>query len=451
MYIYGYLNKIRSSRKLETEIKRNIELMWLTQGLTPSYKTIANFRKDNPKSLQQIFKEFSILLKDLKLITGDLSTVDGAFLRANASKNALIMRRTSKNELSKINKDIKSYMELLDKNDIKISADYIKTLKDKKVEIEKDLELLDTLGKEQYNRTDKDANVMCKPAHNLMAYNSQIAVDDTFKFIVATDISTYGHDHDQLYNMSIKSQEIVKNKNMIITADKGYYSSQEIKRCVDAGIETVVPLLNTGTTKKIKNAKFSKNQFTYNHKDDCYICPNNQIISNSGTKYKRHNRRLDVYRLSSLLCKACPLKSSCITDKTNYKQMYRWEFESIIDVYTAKMKTKKARDIVKKRGSIVEHPFGTIKRTLGWDHFLVRTKVKVLGENSLIMFTYNFRRLLNLIGIVLFKKLCIAIKNKDLTQIRQDIEEYILLFGVYISYFRKSIFYFQISYKKLRV
>ena len=170
IYIYGYLNKIRSSRKLETEIKRNIELMWLTQGLTPSYKTIANFRKDNPKSLQQIFKEFSILLKDLKLITGDLSTVDGAFLRANASKNALIMRRTSKNELSKINKDIKSYMELLDKNDIKISADYIKTLKDKKVEIEKDLELLDTLGKEQYNRTDKDANVMCKPAHNLMAY-----------------------------------------------------------------------------------------------------------------------------------------------------------------------------------------------------------------------------------------------------------------------------------------
>ena len=162
-----------------------------------------------------------------------------------------------------------------------------------------------------------------------------------------------------------------------------------------------------------------------------------------------HNRRLDVYRLSSLLCKVCPLKSSCITDKTNYKQMYRWEFESIIDVYTAKIKTKKARDIVKKRGSIVEHPFGTIKRTLGWDHFLVRTKVKVLGENSLIMFTYNFRRLLNLIGITLFKKLCLAIKNKDLTQIRQDIEEHILLFGVYISYFRKSIFYFKNSYKKL--
>jgi hypothetical protein len=159
---------------------------------------------------------------------------------------------------------------------------------------------------------------------------------------------------------------------------------------------------------------------------DCYICPNNQILNNSGSKYQRDNRVLDVYRLSSKLCKACPLKSSCLSDKTNYKQMYRWEHESIIDTYTTKMNTKEAKDIVKKRGSIVEHPFGTIKRTLGWDHFLVRSKKKVLGENALIMFTYNFRRLLNLIGIPLFKKLCLAIKNKDLTQITKDIEEYIL-------------------------
>jgi len=147
----------------------------------------------------------------------------------------------------------------------------------------------------------------------------------------------------------------------------------------------VVPLRNTATKKKVKNAKFSKNQFIYKKDDDCYICPNNQILAN------------------------------CLSDKTNYKQMYRWEHETIIDDYTIKMNTKKAKDIVKKRGSIVEHPFGTIKRTLGWDHFLVRSKEKVLGENALIMFTYNFRRLLNLIGITLFQKLCLAIKNKDLT------------------------------------
>ena len=340
IYIYGYLNKIRSSRKLETEIKRNIELMWLTQGLIPSYKTIANFRKDNTKALQTIFKEFSILLKDINLITGELVGIDGAFLRANASKNRLIMKKTVQNDIYKINKDIKSYMELLDTTDkqnikdIDISNKDLQHLKDKKIELQKDIDLLDSLGKNQHNKTDKDANVMSKPAHNLMAYNSQIAVDDTFKFIVATDISTNGHDLDQLHNMATKSKEIVPNPDMIVTADKGYYSSVEIKKCVDDGIETIVPLRNTATKKKIKDGRFSKNQFTYNHEDDCYICPNNQRLNNSNTQYKRGNRMLDVYRLSSTLCKVCPLKLSCLSDKTFYKQMYRWEYETIIDDYT---------------------------------------------------------------------------------------------------------------------
>jgi transposase len=215
IYIYGYLNKIRSSRKLETEINRNIEMMWLTQGLTPSYKTIANFRKDNPKALQAIFKEFSILIRDLKLITGDLVAVDGAYLRANASKNTLIMKKTVKKDLAKIEEDIKNYMTILDtldkedKNhtDLKISKEDVEKLTEKKERLDKDLALLETLGKEQYNKTDHDATAMSKPAHNLMAYNSQIAVDYKYKFIVATDISTNGHDLDQLHNMAIKSKE----------------------------------------------------------------------------------------------------------------------------------------------------------------------------------------------------------------------------------------------------
>ncbi len=344
IYIYGYLNKIRSSRKLEAEIKRNIELMWLTQGLIPSYKTIANFRKNNPKALQTIFKEFSLLLKDINLITGEIVAVDGAYLRANASKNTLIMKKTVKKYIAKINEDIKNYMTILETTDnqnsevnLNISKEDIQNLQDKKERFQKDLDLLESLGKEQHNKTDKDASVMSKPAHNLMAYNSQIVVDDTFKFIVATDISTNGHDLDQLHNMATKTKEIIDNPDMIVTADKGYYSSVEIKKCVDDKIETIVPLRNTATKKKIKDAKFSKNQFTYNHEDDCYICPNNQILANSKTQYKRNNRMLDVYRLSSVICKSCPLKSSCLSDKTNYKQMYRWEHETIIDDYTVKM------------------------------------------------------------------------------------------------------------------
>ena len=433
IYMYGYLNKIRSSRKLEQEIGRNIEMMWLTQGLTPSYKTIANFRKDNPKTLQTIFKEFSVLIKNIKFISGDLVAVDGAFLRANASKNTLIMKKTVKKDIAKIEEDIKNYMTLLDTLDkedknhtnLKISKEEIEKLKKKQEQLNKDLELLNTLGKEQYNKTDCDATAMSKPSHNLMAYNSQISVDHKYKFIVATDISTNGHDLDQLHNMAIKTKEIVNNPNMIVTADKGYYSTKEIKKCIEENIETIIPPRCTGANKKIKSARFSKNQFTYNHEDDCYICPNNKELHKIENQYERNGRMLDVYRISSSNCKICPLKQNCLSDVTPNKQMYRWEHENIIDDYNKKMATPKSKNIVRKRGSIVEHPFGTIKRTLGWDHFLVRGKKKVLGENALIMFTYNFKRLLNLIGIALFKKLCLAIKNNNLTQIRQEIATYI--------------------------
>lgn len=427
-------------------------------GFYGFYKTIANFRKNNPKALETIFKEFSILLKNLKLITGDLVAVDGAFLRANASKNTLIIRKTVKKDLSKIDEDIKNYMtllETLDKEDknainLKISKEEIDKLLEKKEQYQKDLDMLDALGKEQHNKTDKDATVMSKPAHNLMAYNSQIAVDDKYKFIVATDISINGHDLDQLYNMATRTKEITDNPNMVLTADKGYYSSKEIKKCIEDDIETIIPPRATAKTKKIKSARFSKNQFIYNHEDDCYICPNNQELKKIKKQYERDGRMLDVYRVSSSYCKVCPLKKNCLSDATPNKQMYRWEHEDIIDNYTTKMNTKEAKAVVKKRGSIVEHPFGTIKRTLGWDHFLVRTKKKVLGENALIMFTYNFKRLLNLIGIALFKKLCIAIKKNDLSKIREEIASYILAFGVHLAYFFDILLFLQNIPKKMR-
>ncbi len=321
-------------------------------------------------------------------------------------------------------------LERLDKEDnnranLKISKEEILKLADKKERLTKDLELLETLKKNQYNKTDHDATVMSKPAHNLMAYNSQIAVDHRYKFIIATDISTNSHDLDQLHNMALKSKEIVDNPHMIVTADRGYYSSKEIKKCIEDNIETIIPPRCTGVNKKINRARFSKKQFHYHKEEDCYICPNNQTLKKIEKQYERNGRMLDVYRVSSSHCKLCSLKQNCLSDKTPNKQVYRWEHEDIIDNYNTKMATQQAKKIVKKRGSIVEHPFGTIKRTLGWDHFLVRSKKKVLGENALIMFTYNFRRLLNLIGIKLFKKLCLAIKNNNLSQIRGEIAAYI--------------------------
>ena len=237
---------------------------------------------------------------------------------------------------------------------------------------------------------------------------------------------------------------------MVVTADKGYYSSKELKKCIEDKIETIIPPRATAKTKKIQSARFSKNQFIYNHENDCYICPNNQELKKIEKQYERDGRMLDVYRVSSSYCKVCPLKKNCLSDATPNKQMYRWEHEDIIDNYIKKMNTPEAKAIVKKRGSIVEHPFGTIKRTLGWDHFLVRTKKKVLGENALIMFTYNFKRLLNLIGIALFRKLCKAIKESDLTQIREEIAAYILAFEVNLAYVVEVFLFLQNIPKKMR-
>ena len=433
MYIYSYINKIRSSRAIEKECKRNIELMWLTQGLTPSYKTISNFRKDNYKALKQLFNEFVLLCKNIDLIDGSLVAVDGAFLRANASKNKLIMKKTLQKDLIVIDTQISEYLKTLDYSDkerqplniiSKLPKD-LRKLKYKKEELSDNLKLLDDLGKTQHNSTDKDATLMKKPAHNLMAYNTQIVVDYKYKFIVATDISTKGSDSDQLHKMAMQTKEILAKDNLTIVADMGYNNAIEIKKCYDDNINPIVPISNKNQTQK-NTGKYTKDRFFYNKANDYYICPANQILSKRENSYTRDNGRVNfIYNGASPICKACLLKDKCLPSKTAYKTLYRWEYEDIIIKHDIKMQTEESKAIIKKRGSIVEHPFGTIKRTLGWDHFLVRGKEKVSGENALIMFSYNFKRLINLISVNLFLKLIIALKNNDIDAIKKEIVAYI--------------------------
>lgn len=432
IYIYGYLNKIRSSRNLEKEIKRNIELMWLTQGLSPSYKTIANFRKDNPQGLKKVFKEFVLLCKDVQLIEGKLIAIDGAFLRANASKNKLIMKKNALKDLELLDERIEKYLTLLDTTDKedRSSADditlptKIEKLQEKKKKLEEDLALLEKLGKNQYNTTDPDASLMVKPAHNLVAYNSQIAVDDKHKFIVDSHISSQGNDFKQLHNMSSKCKEILEVERLEVVADAGYYSGVEIKKCTDDAITPIVPYANKYKAQKDKG-KFSRDRFIYDAANDYYTCPNEQHIKRTTSSQIKNGKLLYNYRGASKTCKACPMRDKCLPQNTPYKQIFRWEHEHIIKEHIKRMQTDEAKAIIKKRGSIVEHPFGTIKRSLGWDHFLVRGKEKVSGENALIMFSYNFKRLLNLIGISLLQKLIIAVRNGNTEAIKEEIAQYI--------------------------
>ncbi len=286
IYVYGYLNKIRSSRALEKENARNIELMWLTAGLKPTYKTISDFRKNNPKALKAVFKDFVLLLKGLALIGDELVALDGAFLRANASKNTLMMKKTTQRDLASTEASINEYLSSLEFRDeethtTKLAKQLPRTLEiflKKKARFTTELNFLKKINRTQYNRTDPDASVMVKSAHNLMAYNSQICVDDKFKFIVATDVTSSGTDKQELHHMAMQTKEVITNPDLLILADKGYYSAVEIKKCIDDGIKTLVPAIRTGQ-ELINKGKFTKDKFVYDKDQDAYICPNDKLIS----------------------------------------------------------------------------------------------------------------------------------------------------------------------------
>jgi transposase len=275
IYIYGYLNKIRSSRRLEAEVSRNVELMWLVQGLNPSYKTISNFRKDNPKALKEIFKEFVLLCKNTDLITGELIAIDGAFLRANASKNQLLMLKNIQADLNEIDTKIDSYLTTLDTNDKEDECNtgsilLPKTkekLEARKQKLQEDLKLLQEMGKTQYNKTDPDASLMTKPAHNLMAYNAQIAVDSKSKFIVETKVSTNCNDSQELHSMALLAKEMIVIEELTVVADTGYDSAKEIKKCIDDNITPIVPKANTQKVQADKS-KFTRDKFTYDNSTD---------------------------------------------------------------------------------------------------------------------------------------------------------------------------------------
>lgn len=412
IYLYGYLNKIRSSRMLERECKRNIELMWLTSGLTPTYHTISDFRKNNPKALRKTFKHFVLLCKNLSIIGDGLKAVDGAFLRANASKNKLLMKKTIEKDLVIIDEKIEAYLQTLDSSDKekqpsnladKLPKD-IEKLKARQQKLLDDLALLEKLKKKQHNLTDPDASLMKKPAHNLMAYNTQIVVDEKFKLIVATDVSSKGNDLEQLHKMSVQTKENLGAEELEIVGDVGYFSAKEIKKCMDDNIKVIVPEGNKTQGQKNKG-KYTRDDFKYDSKDDCYVCPNNKKLKKTISKLTRNEKLYYKYATTNPDCNGCPLREKCLSSKASYRVIYRWEHEAIVEKHRKKMTLEESKEIVKKRGSIVEHPFGTIKRMLGWDHYLVRGNEKVSGENALIMFTYNFKRVLNILGIDMFRKM----------------------------------------------
>jgi len=402
LYIYGYLHRVRSSRRLEAETTRNIEVMWLMNGLGPDDKTICNFRKDNKDVLKKIFKEFVIMCRNLDLYGKELEATDGTKFRANNSRKNNWNKTTVERELSRIDKQIKEYMETLEQgdkedeeeNEIVSTGSAVKTalekLNQRKINFEKLKTRVEIEG--EVSTIDPDARLMRSggDARKLdVCYNVQTIVDSKHHLIVDFDIADRSDDKGNLHNMSEKAKEILDVKTITNLADKGYYDGEDIAACEASGVTCLVAKPKPGGV--VKEKGFTRENFIYNKENDCYSCPCGNQLNYMRNQIHSDGTDCRVYS-NYAACNKCPFKEKCT--KAEFRQILRRPYEDTLDIVNER--TKANKELYRKRQQIVEHPSGTIKAVWGYKQFLCRTKPKITAETALAYLAYNMRRVFNI-------------------------------------------------------
>jgi transposase len=433
LYLYGYINQIRSSRRLEREACRNLELIWLLKNLKPGYRTIAGFRKENWAALKAANRSFVLLLRELGLVGGTLVAVDGALFHGNASKDSIFTRGKLAKQIAKLDQEIEAYGKSLDANDAAEAkppadgsgngtkgggsnvGDKMKELMARRERAQADLKDLEAGEKGQVSKTDPDARLLSKGDQTIAGYNVQSVVDDKHKLIVASEVvnrSDAGH----LHKMATAAKQVIEAASLQILADAGYYNSEDLKACEDDGIKAYVPP-HEGNGKLEKQGRFVRKDFSYDAATDTYRCPAGQRLHPTKKTWANASGRIERrYLVSQTTCGGCQLKASCLSPKAKYRSIFRWEHEDVLDRHRQRMASEDARELMRRRSAIVEHPFGTLKCRAGYQHFLVRGFDKVRGEWSLMALCYNFTRVLNIIGLDRFvalmaEKARLACKN----------------------------------------
>lgn len=404
IYIYGYLNKIRSCRLLAKACKVNVELWWLTGKQTPGYKTIANFRKDNAKAFKMLFNTFTKFCLELDLFGKTTIAIDGSKFRAqNSKKNNYNLKKINQH-LDYLAMQKEDYLASLDENDQKEETDTKAiNLEERRLKYEHLKRKLDESEATQVSTTDPDARAL--PLHMSIvevAYNVQSVVDDKHNLIVDFEV-TNTTDFNALAPMCKKARtklELGKGDSITALADKGYYSAKQITECHNNNVDTLVSPKSKGS--KSKDPRVSKDKFTYNKDTDSYTCPMRKILVRQGKTYKRKDGiPFTRYVAHWTDCKRCPWVDICVSDgskKTSRGRMLnRNIYEDAID--RNDLEVAERRNEYKRRQAIVEHPFGTIKRQWGYNHTLMKGLEKVNGEFSLIMLCYNLRRVITILGL----------------------------------------------------
>jgi len=402
IYIYGYLNRIQSSRRLEREAERNVELMWLTGRLAPDFKTIADFRKDNGKAIRSVCRQFVILCRNLNLFSDSIIAIDGSKFKAVNNRDRNFTQAKVKARMQQVEQSIERYLTAMDSADRAMPEvavakaerlkEKIETLKQQMQKL-KDIEtqLLQTPDK-QISLTDPDARSMSVGGRGsgTVGYNVQTAVDDQHHLIVAHEVTNVGHDRGQLSNMAKQARDQIGTESLNVVADRGYYTGTEIVACEQAGISPFVPKPLTSSSKA--EGRFGKQDFLYVSASDEYRCPAEQLLTKRYSTWE-DGMLMHVYWFSG--CQSCAMHKQCTTGKE--RRLKRWEHEATLDSMQVQLEHDPGK--MKVRRQTVEHPFGTLKNWMGATHFLTRTLSRVSTEMSLHVLAYNLKRMMSILGI----------------------------------------------------
>ena len=401
LYIYGYLNRVRSSRRLETECHRNIEVLWLLRTLKPDFKTIADFRRDNRAAFRAVFRQFVLLCRRLDLYGRELLAVDGTRIKAVNNKDRNFTRSSLREFIRRADEWLEDYLKRLDEGDVEDSAtgggartknlaEKIAALNEKRGRYQAMLAQLDRTGEDQISLTDPDSRAMAAHTKVGVGYNVQVAVDAKNKLIVEQAVTNQVVDMGLLTETSEPAREILGVETIDVVADRGYFKIEDIEACEQAGCVPHVAKPQRGSS--VREGLFRKDEFRYDAGLDAYVCPAGKLLTPIRRGRMRDLERTDYGNPKA--CRACQLRPRCTNDA---RSVFRLENEDVLDRMAERLKARPA--ILDRRREVVEHPFGSIKQWMYQGAFLMRGLANVRAEFSLTALAYNLRRALNILGV----------------------------------------------------
>ena len=403
LYVYGYLNRIRSSRRLETESGRNLELMWLLKRLTPDFKTIADFRRDNRRAIRQVCHEFTLFCRQLDLFGGELVAIDGSKFKAQNSKGRSFTQHKLERQIQGLDQKIDEYLEQLDQADEeekdvhKPSAEElqekIEAMKGRRARLREMQDQLKESGQSQISLTDPDSRAMPIGGGQatLVGYDVQLSVDAKHKLIVDHDVTHEVTDLGLLSRMAKSAKQALGVDEIDVVADRGYYDGKEVKACLQEGITPYIEKPNTSANRK--RGLFTKEDFRYDPDQDCYGCPAGQALT---FRFQTVEQEREIRYYATRACRECALKPKC-TGNQRGRRITRWVDEHLLEAMQARVQAESEK--VGLRKQLAEHPFGTIKRPWNQGYFLMRGLEKARAEMALTVLAYNLKRAIKILGL----------------------------------------------------